>query len=162
MTFFKDNYINYNVILNSFYKDLKLKLCEISKDDLNLIIKKATYLNKVFKSKRFENTPSAGYIKIMEMIHTNYRKNNPTKMPYSTTSITEKYILFMYSVDPNFELAIIYGSALKSNQIIDGMKKMFGIYEPNLIKIEKFVIKNLLDKTKKEELDKIIEKKSYS
>jgi len=162
MFFLKDDCLNYNVTINSFYNDMELKLCEVSKDDLNLIIKRATYLNKVFKSKRFENKPSAGYIKIMEMIHTNYRKNNPTKTPYSTTSITEKYILFMYSVDPNFELAIIYGSVFKSKQIVDGMKKMFGIYEPNLIKIEKFEIKNLLDKTKKEELDKIIEKKSYN
>ena len=65
MFFLKDNCLNYNVTINFFYNDMELKLCEVSKDDLNLIIKKAEYLSiDLVIAPRGSTIPTKDYVMV--------------------------------------------------------------------------------------------------
>ena len=73
----------------------------------------------------------------------------------------EKYILFMFSVDPTFEALKIYG---ETNHITEAKRKMcnfFGVYDSKLIKIEKEFIKLFLSEKEKQEINEEIEKRVF-
>ena len=67
----------------------------------------------------------------------------------------------MYSVDPNFEATIIYGVENNTKSIKEKLTQKFGIYDPNLIKIEKFVITNFLNQKQKDEINEEIENRIF-
>lgn len=73
----------------------------------------------------------------------------------------EKYILLMYSVDPTFEAFKIYGECNKIDEIKEKMKKYLGIYDQNLILIEKHFIKSFLSENKQNEINEEIENRIY-
>lgn len=96
-------------------------------------------------------------MKIMEMITTSHGKNLNRKKKFWTSSKSEKFILFMYSVDPNFEALIIY----LSEYIKGKMKQKFGLYDPNLIKIEKEVLRQLLKTNEQNKINAEAEKRAF-
>ena len=74
---------------------------------------------------------------------------------------TEKYILFMFSIDPNFEAIKILGEYNKLNEIKLAMILNFGIYDKNLFTIEKFYIKYFFSEKEKEDINNEIEKRAF-
>lgn len=153
--------MNQLVTMQSFYNVDKVSLKDIDEIKLIEIIEKSKKINKLFLDKSFKSCKTERYLRIMELIHMNHRKDIPTKTHYATTSIAEKYLLFMFSIDPNFEIAIIYGSEDRINDIKVKIREKFGVYDPYLIKIEKAVIKNLLSNERKNEIYEEIEKRAF-
>ena len=74
---------------------------------------------------------------------------------------TEKFILFMFSVDPNFEAIKILGEYNKLNDIKLAITLKFGIYDKNLFTIEKFYIKYFFSEKEKIEINDEIEKRAF-
>lgn len=152
---------NKQLIMNSFYNVDKVSFKDINFKKLYDIINRAKYINKMFLNKDFRSYKSERYLKIMELIHTNYREGNPVKNEYATTSLSEKLLLFMFSIDPNFEAAIIYGSEDRTFDAKKQIEEKFGVYDINLIKIEKMVIKNFLSETKRNQIYEEIDKRAF-
>jgi len=152
---------NKQLIMNSFYNVDKVSFKDINFKKLYDIINRSKYINKIFLNKNFRAYKSERYLKIMELIHTNYREGNPVKNEYATTSLAEKLLLFMFSIDPNFEAAIIYGSEDRTFDAKKQIEEKFGVYDINLIKIEKMVIKNFLSETKRNQIYEEIDKRAF-
>lgn len=74
---------------------------------------------------------------------------------------TEKYILFMFSIDPNFEAIKILGQYNKLSEIKLAMILNFGIYDKNLFTIEKFYIKHFFSEKEKEDINNEIQKRAF-
>lgn len=151
MKYYSQVPINYSDI-NSFYKNLNnanfrgidtKKLLELK------------FLSKEFNAYFYNpNVTSPAYNRyttIMNRIKTNAK----------LTSDAERYILFMFSVDPNFEAAIIYASENHKKEIKKKMEERFGVFDPNLISIEKFYIKNFLSEKKRNEVKEEITKRIF-
>lgn len=148
-------------LIYTFYKDFNNDINNVSNIDINNIIEKSKTLNNLYNSQSFKPTKLQRYIKIMEYIHSNYRENFPTNSKFSTTSILEKMLLLVFSVDPEFEAFIIYSSENTIKEIKIKMEHKFGIYDKNLIKVEKFFIQNLLDIKKQNEIYEEIDKRAF-
>lgn len=89
------------------------------------------------------------------------RRLNKIPEKYNINNDAEKYILFMFSVDPTFEAIKIYG---ETNHITEAKRKMcnfFGVYDSKLIKIEKEFIKLFLSEKEKQEINEEIEKRVF-
>ena len=87
--------------------------------------------------------------------------NNHINPNFVTTSMAEKLLLFMFSIDPNFEIAIIFGSEDRIYTAKEKIKEKFGIYDINLIKVEKLVIKNFLSEQKRNEINEEIDRRAF-
>ncbi len=90
------------------------------------------------------------------------RNLNYESEKYGINNDAEKYVLFMFSIDPTFEAIKIYGECNHINQTKEKMKKFFGVYDSNLIKIENNFIKTFLSEKEKKEIDEEIEKRVFS
>lgn len=151
------NFMYNNVIFDrnpdiaSFYKNFNTK--EFDKVSVNKLIelkKKSKGLNEYYTKDRMYDKKSK-YIRLM-----NKFKTNPKG--FKITNDLEKYILFMYSVDPKFKATYMYASVNKIQDVKVDMVKEFGVFDPNLVLIEKYYILNILGpKKKKEILDKVEE-----
>lgn len=148
-------------ILNSFYNSAKVNFNNIDENKLNEIIIRAKEFNKMFKNKNFRYLKSDRYLRLMEIINSNYRENNPVKNKFATTSLSEKFLLFMFSVDPEFDAAIIYGSEDRIKNIKEKMLEKFGVFDENLVRIEKYAIKKLLSKEKQNEINEEIDRRAF-
>lgn len=151
-------YIQGNIItsINSFYKYLKeANFSKLTKEKIGELFETSKSFNKFFNRKDINILKSVRYEKI-----TNRIKMNPKL--FNTYEKSEMYLLFMFSVDPEFEAVKIYGEFNKLTDIKEKMEKKFGIYDPNLIKLEKFFIKYFMDKQKKEQIEKEIEDRVYN
>ena len=157
---FDDGY-NYKITLDAFYKGVKTNFSDIDLKKLYEIKARSKELNNIFNCEHFKQRKSQRYTKIMEFINSGHRKGVPTKSKYATTTDSEKLLLFMYSIDPNFEAAIIFGSKNNTKEIKKQMEKEFGIYDLNLIKIEQLVIKKFLSEKKRQEIYDEIDKRSF-
>ena len=73
----------------------------------------------------------------------------------------EKFILFMFSVDPTFEAIKIYGECNHINQLKQKMISFFGLYDSKLITIERNFIKNFFSEKEKEIINDEIEKRVF-
>ena len=82
------------------------------------------------------------YIKKMKRLNNNTEK-------YNINTEEEKFILFMFSVDPTFEAIKIYGECNHINQLKQKMISFFGLYDSKLITIEKNLLKTFFLKKKK-------------
>lgn len=153
--------MNQLVTMQSFYNVDKISLKDIDENKLLEIIERSKRINKLFLDQSFKSCKTERYLRIMELIHMNHRKDIPTKTHYATTSIAEKFLLFMFSIDPNFEIAIIHASEDRTIAIKKKIREKFGVYDPYLIKIEKAVIKKLLNKEKQKEIYEEIEKRAF-
>ena len=153
--------INPKQVLSSFYNNEKVNFKDISKDKLNEIIERAKELNEIYNSNFFSKTKVQRYLKLMEKININYRKDHYVNNMFASASTSEKFLLFMFSVDPNFDAAIIYGIEDRIPEAKKKITEKLGIYDINLIRIEKFVIEHLIDKEKKEEINNEIDKRAF-
>lgn len=149
------------LIIKSFYNVDNVSFKNIDSEKLYDIIRRSNPINRMFLNKDFKACKSERYLKIMELIYTNYREGNPVKNEYATTSHAEKFLLFMFSIDPNFEAAIIYGSEDRTFNAKKQIEEKFGVYDINLIKIEKLVIKKILSEAKRNQIYEEIDKRAF-
>ena len=143
----------FKVILNSFYKNLDVNFNEIDLKKLLELKSNAKHFNKYFKSDFDSKNIVERYTKIMEMIHTSYNGNKNDINPLINCRVTntgaEKLLLYMLSIDPELEALIIYKSYNTLKEIKEQIILKFGVYDPNLVKIESQFIKRFLSTNKK-------------
>ena len=147
--------------MKSFYDVNRIDVSNIDNVKLQKIIEQSKRINKMFLNNKFMKNKNERYLRIMELIHGSYRENIPVNNEFATTSQAEKFLLFMFSIDPNFEIAIIHASEDRINDIKIRIREKFGVYDPCLVKIEKIVIKRLLTKEKQTEIYDEIEKRAF-
>lgn len=139
--------------ISNFYKNMKgTSFKGITAKKILEIKILSKYFNNYFNNDILNKTIK--YTIIMNNIKT--RKN---QLKLNTEA--EKYILLMYSVDPTFEAFKIYGECNKIDEIKEKMKNFLGIYDQNLILIEKHFIKCFLSEKKQNEINKEIENRVY-
>lgn len=152
---------NQLVTMQAFYSVDKISLKNIDTDKLLNIIEQSKKINSLFLNEGFKSRKSERYLRIMELINSNYRSDIRVNNHYATTSQEEKFLLFMFSIDPNFEIAIIHGSEDRTYDIKTKIREKFGVYDPYLIRIERAVINKLLSNEKKNEIYEEIEKRAF-
>ena len=146
------NYVCCQSDLDSFYSNLNdTNFIKINVDKLNQLKQDSKELNK------FYNNPYTHYLKKLRYIKT----MNRIKTNQELTEQAEKFILFMFSVDPEFEAFKIYSECNTTDEIKIKLIKKFDIVDKNLIKIEKFFIKNFLSEKKKKEIEKEIKERVF-
>ena len=157
--------MNAAVTMQAFYNTGKVTFKDIDLEKLTEIINKSKEINRLYSFEEFKKEKADRYLRIMEMINSNYRRINQDtyniNSNYVTTSMAEKFLLFMFSVDPNFEAAIIYGSEDRTIDAKAKLKEKFGVYDINLIKIEKLVIRKFLSEKKRNQINKEIERRAF-
>ena len=149
-------------IINTFYKNSKPNYKDIDIKKILILKEKAKKLNKLFNSEQFKRTKEYRYIKIMEIIYTNYRENKPFVSEFATTTVAEKFFLYMFSLDPELKAAIYHASSNTKKEIEKLMMNEFGVYDPNLVKIERIYIKYFLGSKRKEEIEEEINRRIYN
>ena len=77
-------------------------------------------LNAFYKNNNIPYDKVSRYVKIMNRIKTNPKG-------YGVSSEAEKFLLFMFSVDPTFEAAKIHGECNKIEETKEKMQNYFGI-----------------------------------
>lgn len=149
------NYYDTSVSINSFYKNIHdLKISEISSKRIEDFKEKSKDLNKEYNNNYSDRPKNVRYSRIMDKIKT-------TPKTYDLNNSTEKLLFFMFSVDPEFEAVLIYEEANDTIQLKKKMESYFGVYDKNLIKIERWYIKNLLDKESRINLEEEAERRVY-
>lgn len=96
------------------------------------------------------------YLKIMNRI-----KTCPKNFNIPNDDWAQIYLLFMFSIDPKFEIAKIYGSCNTIKEIKFEIERKFGIFDKNIIKLEKFFIKHFFSKSDKEKIDEEIFQRAF-
>lgn len=140
-------YLEYcNNIMINFYKNID----NLSFNELNE--EKITELYNI-KDSLLDKTSDHKIINYINKIKKLSKNNNFNE--------TEKFILFMFSVDPNFEATKILGEYNRLNKIKLAMILNFGIYDKNLFTIEKFYIKHFFSEKEKEDINNEIEKRAF-
>ena len=143
------NYIDlfYQDISNTTFKGIN------SRKILKLKFASKNFYN-YFNNKNIDCEKYKRYKKIMGEIKISRRK-------FNINSEAEKFILFMFCVDPTFEAFKIYSECNKIEEIHNKMMNKFGIYDKYLISIEKYFIKHFLSEKKQKEINEEIEERSY-
>lgn len=150
-----ENFQVYSVDVNSFYKNLKgTKFNGITKEKLLELKETSKKLNVYFRNQDYNCNKAAKYTKIMNNIKTNPKG-------FKVYSEAEKFILFMFSVDPNYEAYMINAQYNKTEDIKNALIFRFGIFDLNLIKLERFFVKNFLSEKKRNEINEEIDKRVY-
>lgn len=141
--------------VDTFYKNLNnTKFNNINTEIILNLINNSKILNKFYNNENIKMHKSQRYIKIMNAINCDFKRLN-------LNSQAEKYLLFMFSVDPNFEAFKIFNEYNTTKEIKQALSKYFGIYDAKLISIEKLFIKNFLSEKKKNEINEEIEKRIF-
>ena len=98
--------------LNSFYKDISEDVfSELSKEEIEDIKARASIIiERHYNNKNFGKVKVYKYCKLMERLLTNFKRRNGNDIPYDFDSNTqgEKYLLFMFVVDPKCKALEIY------------------------------------------------------
>jgi hypothetical protein len=140
-----------NGIAKEFYKNFNsFNLKNIGDKKILELKSIAPYLlnEEAITSNKFVN-----YIKSMKKL---IKENK-----YKKYTDNEKYLLFMFSVDPTLEVLKIYGECDKVDQTKLKMGAFLGVYDSKLIKIEKEFIKKFLSKEELNKLNEEIEKRVF-
>lgn len=146
---------SYTVDINSFYKNLNgTSFRGLNKEKLIELLNISKTLNAFYKNNNIPINRVGRYVKIMNRIKTNPKG-------YSISNEAEKYLLFMFSVDPSFEAAKIHGECNKIEETKQKMERYFGIYDRKLIILENFFIKHFLSEKKRNEINDEIEKRVF-
>ena len=125
---YNDVIFGHNPDIASFYKNFNnTEFTKMKAKKLIELKEKAKKLNRQFLADN-QFSQKSKYIRIMNKIRTNPKG-------YSVTNDLEKYILFMFSIDPNYDLTYLYASIDRIQDIKVKMAKKFGVYDPNLILI---------------------------
>lgn len=152
--FYKESY-NIKTDMDSFYKYLnECNFSEITLKKLMALIYNSKKLNKFYTDTQSELTITEKYIKVMNTVKTNPKT-------YGAETQAERYLLFMFAVDPTFEAAIIHASLNKTDEIKEEMFNKFGVYDSKLIMLEKYYIKRFLSEKKKENICEEINRRIY-
>ena len=147
--------ISFKVDVDSFYKNLNgTSFKGLDSKKILELKENSNYFNKFYNNNNLPFNKINRYVKIMNRIKTNPKG-------YGVSSEAEKYLLFMFCVDPTFEAAKIYGECNKTNEVKQKMERYFGIYDRRLIILEKFFIKHFLSDKKKNEINEEIEKRVF-
>ena len=146
----------YDLDIKAFYKYLKVEEFD------NLEKTRVEYLRDL------------GYSIFVEKINNKYidlpffkkytkLMNNLKMTPYlfGLTSNAEMYLLFMFSVDPNFNCLLISSEVNKIKELRSKMEKEFGVFDLNLIRIENVYLKKIMDKKEKEIIEEEIDRRSF-
>lgn len=80
---------------------------------------------------------------------------------YKIFSISERYLIFMFSVDPTFEAFKIYGECDRINEAKLKTILYLGAYDLNLIKMEKEFIKKFFTQKEIDEINEEIDKRAF-
>ena len=160
----------YYKTLENFYKKLDLSTFNITEERINELKEQSININKLFNNEK-RGTKLNRYITIVEKIHCNNRTNsiynenlrvyNKNSIYYPTFTYDEKYLLLMFSVDPNLEAAIIALSCNKVNEIKSQMVEKFGVFDLKLIRVEQHYIKYMLDSKKRKEIEEEVENRVF-
>lgn len=157
--------MNLDIVFKFFYKDLDVNFMEIDLKKLLELKVKAKKLNNFFKHPDNPENVVQRYGRIMQMIHTSYNANKNNINELANCAITntgaEKLLLYMLSIDPELESLIIYNSYNTRQEIKDKMLLKFGIYDPNLAKIETQYVKRFLSSDKQNKINEEIERRVY-
>lgn len=145
------NYLYDN--LNRFYSKQPICFKDITLKRINELKNKSQIANKALKSNKM-NAKANNYILFIN----NLRIHSED---FGIKNEAEKLILFMFSVDPTFEAIKIVGECNRMSEIKIKMIKHFGLYDLNLIKIEKYFIKHFLSQEQKKSIDDEIEKRAF-
>lgn len=144
--------ICHNTAYNLFYKNLNsFRLSPISDERIEAIklLAKMERLN-FLTNPRIKLAQTKKLLKLMEKLATRPENYNITE--------NEKYLFYMFAVDPTFEAYIIAATAGDASKIKSRMLAKFGLNDVNLIRLErKFVnLKMLSDNREKleDEIDK--------
>ena len=149
---------NYKSVINNFYINSKINFSILDEEKINLLKEKANHLNKSFENTK--TTKIDRYCKTIEKIQTAPKRKNEFNN-FSTDNDTEKILLFMFSVDPNFEVFYIYSTYNTSKDIKEEIIDKFGVYDPYLIKVEKLFIKKLLTQEEQNKINEEIERRVF-
>lgn len=147
---------NINLEFESFYSRLPLtNFKNINNEIIENIKQNSKELNNFFS---FNNGlfKTNKYLKIMNRI-----KTCPKNFNISNDDWAQIYLLFMFSIDPKFEITKIYGSCNTTKEIKFEIEKEFGVFDKNIIKLEKFFIKHFLSNSDKEKMDEEISQRSF-
>ena len=148
-------YENLGLHINSFYEKYhELKINDISKDKIDELKKASIDLSYYFNECFDYILKIQKYVRVLEKIITSSKK-------LGANNSTEKLLLFMFIVDPNLEVIKIYEEENNLKNIKPRIQKQFGVYDHNLIKIERWYIKNVLDKESKKQIEDEIERRVF-
>ena len=146
---------SYTADINDFYKNLKnTNFNELNQEKLEELKNNANNLPKLLKNPQLPSTKIGKYVKIMNSIKTNPKG-------FGVNNEAEKFIFFMFSVDPTFEAVKIYGESNKTDKVKEKMEKYFGVFDKRLIIVEKFFVKNFLSEKKRNEINEEIDKRAF-
>ncbi len=147
--------LSFKTDIDSFYKNLNgANFKGINKEKLTQLLNISKTLNAFYNNENIHFNRISRYVKLMNRIKTNPKG-------YGISSEAEKFILFMFSVDPNFEAAKIFGECNKTEEIKEKMSIFFGIYDRRLIILENYFIKNFLSEKKRNEIQEEIQKRVF-
>ena len=158
---FEVNFVDLRSLFKNFYTRPKLDFSKISEERKNYLKNQAENLNKFFDTEKYNYSKVYKYSKKIERINGVCGGNIKDNVPFSTKTPEEKYLLFIYAVDPEFENAIIHLSETQKDNIKRNCMEKFGIYDPNLIKIELQVIKQFLTEQKRKEIYEEVDKRAF-
>ena len=134
-----------SVDVDAFYKDLnEFNIQNLNALKIAKLKAKSNSLNKLFNNVNYANGKKYRYSKLMNEIRVNPKKHD-------ILNPTDKFLLFMFSVDPNFEIATTFDS-LNIDEAKKEIKNIFGIYDKNLLKIELLYVRNFVSKQTYEKL----------
>lgn len=138
--------------IDYFYKDLNVdNLNSIENDRISILRNSGLVLyEKVFKNENICLPKFIKYTKIMN-------KLNSTPKEYNILNKEEMYLLFMFAVDPDLNAFVIHSVANRKPKLKHDMEKEFGVYDANLVRIEKFYISNFMKEDNKKVLYKKID-----
>lgn len=151
-----NNYIisNISVHINSFYRAIHdLKVSDISIEKIEELKETSKELNNYFY-KKYDEWKQNKYVRILEKIKTNPKF-------FNVYNSTEKLLLLMFIIDPNFEILLIYEEENDCKNIESRIEQEFGVYDSNLIKIEKWYIKYIADSKMKMKISNEIERRVF-
>lgn len=150
-----ETFLSYKSDIDSFYKNLNgTKFTGITKEKLIELYKNSLQLNNFFNNANAPYNKASKYVKIMNRIKTNSKE-------YGATSEAEKFIAFMFAVDPYFEAAKIHGSLNHIDETKIELKRYFGIFGLKLVILENYFIKNFLTKEKRNQIYEEIEQRAF-
>lgn len=159
-TYYHDYVSNYKIYLEEFYRNLNRS--DFKSISVKKILELKAYskqLNKEFDDPKSEVLKTLRYLKIIDRLKLSHKQFNLSDD--IKTRCAERYLLFMFSVDPSFEAAVIFGQCDTIKEIKKEMIKTLGIYDLNLVHIENFYLKNFASEKKKEEIRNKIKIKEF-
>lgn len=141
--------------INAFYQNLKvIEVGKILPEKLEELQETSKNLNRFFTINHPGFSKIRKYAKIANRI-----KMNP-KIFKAYTAL-EQRLLLMYSVDPKLEAILIFEESNRIDQIKNNMIAKFGLYDPNLVKTEKWFIKHFLSEENKNKIQEEIDRRVF-